>query len=217
MWKPNQTHLESILVDDLFKVPPAAASDLPVGEHFTRSRSTCTPLRTGRRPHRVSTGVKYGETVSDTPTPTKPKPKPPAAKSNRSGPTADRISSQNKSSVAPIVRLPPIKAEPADVPDKDEPSPVEDSVDPNDSQEDDFPLAEFAKKLRGTFMTKQHVLEKKVETRKYRCRMCKEQLPSCKALTVHHQTKHGIIYCSVCGKTFNNPHFVNQTYVSTQR
>ena len=35
--------------------------------------------------------------------------------------------------------------------------------------------------------------------------MCKEQLPSCRALTVHHQTTHGIIYCDVCGKAFNNP------------
>ena len=34
---------------------------------------------------------------------------------------------------------------------------------------------------------------------------CKEQLPSCRALTVHHQTKHGIIYCDVCCKAFNNP------------
>ena len=99
--------------------------------------------------------------VADTPAPIKPKPKPAAAKPNRSGPTPNRISTQNKSSVAPTVRLPPIKAEPADVPDKDETSPVEDSVDLNDSQEDDIPLAEIAKKLRGTFMTKQHVLEKK--------------------------------------------------------
>ena len=35
--------------------------------------------------------------------------------------------------------------------------------------------------------------------------MCKEQLPSCRALTVHHQTKHGILYCNICGKAFNNP------------
>ena len=39
----NLTHLELILADDLFKVPPTAASDLPVGEHFTHSRSTHTP------------------------------------------------------------------------------------------------------------------------------------------------------------------------------
>ena len=203
----NLTCLEFILADGLFRVPATAASDLPVGEHFTHSRSTHTPHRTGRRPRRVSTGVKCGETLSadDTPAPIKPKPKPPAAKPNRSGPTHNRISSWNKSSVALTMRLPPIKAEPADVPDKDETSPVEDSVDPSDSQEDDIPLAEIVKKLCGTFTTKQHVFEKKVETRKYRCRMCKEQLPSCGALMVHHQTKHGIIYCDVCGKAFSNP------------
>ena len=39
----NLTHLEFILADDLFKVPPTAASDLPVGEHFTQSRSTHIP------------------------------------------------------------------------------------------------------------------------------------------------------------------------------
>ena len=39
----NLTCLELILADYLFKVPPTAASDLPVGEHFTHSRSTHTP------------------------------------------------------------------------------------------------------------------------------------------------------------------------------
>ena len=53
----NLTRLELILADNLFKVPPTAASDLPVGEHFTHSRSTHTPHRTSRRPCRVSTGV----------------------------------------------------------------------------------------------------------------------------------------------------------------
>ena len=95
----------------------------------------------------IHTTVKYGETLSadDTPAPIKPKPKPLAAKPNRSGPTPNRISSRNKSTVALTVRLPPIKAEPADVPDKDKTSPVDDSVDPSDSQEDDIPLAEIAK------------------------------------------------------------------------
>ena len=27
---------------------------------------------------------------------------------------------------------------------------------------------------------------------------------------VHHQTKHGIIYCDVCGKAFNNPHLLTK-------
>ena len=143
--------------------------------------------------------------MGDTPTSNRPKPNTSAAKPNRSGPTADRISSQNKSSVAPVMRLPPIKAEPPDVSDENEPPTIGDSDDTNKAQEDDIPLSELAKKLHGTFTTKEHILEKKVETCKYQCRMCKEQLPSCRALTVHHQTKHGIIYCDVCGKAFNNP------------
>ena len=99
---------------------------------------------------------------------TDPNPSTSAAKPNRSSPTAGRISSRNKSSVAPVVRLPPIKAEPPDVPDEDEPPPtVGDSDDTNEAHEDDIPLSELAKKLRGTFMTKEHVLEKKVETHKY--------------------------------------------------
>ena len=115
------THLETILTDYLYKGPPTAASDLPVGEHFTRSRHAHTPVQTGRKPRRVSTGVKYGEIAGDTRTSNKPKPNLSAAKPNRSSPTAGRISSRNKSSVAPVVRLPPIKAEPPDVPDEDEP------------------------------------------------------------------------------------------------
>ena len=199
------TRLETILTDYLYKVPPTTASDLPVGEHFTRSRSAYTPVRTGRKPHRVSTGVKYGEIAGDTPTSNKPKSNTSAAKPNRSAPSSGRISSRNKSSIAPVVRLPAIKAEPLDVPDVKKAPTVGDSNDTNESQEYDIPLSELAKKLCGTFTTKEHVLEKKVETCKYRCRMCKEQLPSCRALMVHHQTKHGIIYCDVCGKAFNNP------------
>ena len=199
------TCLETILTNYLYKVPPTTASDLLAGEHFTRSRSAYTPVRTGRKPRRVSTGVKYDEIAVDTRTSNKPKSNKSAAKPKRFGPSAGRISSRNKSSKAPVVRLPAIKVELPDVPDVNEASTVVDSNDTNESQEDDIPLSELAKKLRGTFTTREHVLEKKVETRKYRCRMCKEQLPSCRALTVHHQTKHGIIYCDVCGKAFNNP------------
>ena len=199
------TRLETILTDYLYKVPPTAASDLTAGEHFTRSRSAQTLVRTGRKPRRVSTGVKYSEIADDTPTPNRSKSTSSAAKPNRSSPTADRISSRNKSSVAPVVRLPPIKAEPPDMPEENKPPTVGDSDDTNEVHEDDIPLSELAKKLRGTFTTKEHILEKKVETRKYQCRMCNEQLPSCRALKVHHQTKHGIIYCDVCGKAFNNP------------
>ena len=206
------TRLETILTDYLYKVPPTTALDLPVEEHFTRSRSAYIPVQTGRKPRRLSTGVKYGEIAGDTPTSNKPKSNTSAAKPNRSRPSAGRISSRNKSSIAPVVRLLPIKAEPPDVPDVNEAPTVGDNNDTNESQEDDIPLSELAKKLCGTFTTKEHVLEKKVETRKYRCRMCKEQLPSCRALTVHHQTKHGIIYCDVCGKAFNNPRSLTKLF-----
>ena len=38
------TRLKTILTDYLYKVPPAAASDLPVGEHFTQSRCVHTQV-----------------------------------------------------------------------------------------------------------------------------------------------------------------------------
>ena len=196
------TRLETILTDYLYKVPPTTASDLPVGDHFTRSKNTPTPVRTGRKPRRVSTGIKYGELDSASTKPRNPKTKTLTVKPSRSGPSAERISSQLKSTITPTRRLRPIKTEQLD---KNKATTVGVDKDADDSQDDDIPLSELAKKLHGTFSTKEHVLKKKVVTRKYRCRMCKDQLPSCRALTIHHQTKHGIIYCDVCGKAFNNP------------
>ena len=130
------TLLETILTDYLYKVPPTTASDLLTGEHFTRSRSAYTPVRTGRKPRRVSTGVKYGEIAVDTRKSNKPKSNKSAAKPKRFGPSAGRINSRNKSSKAPVVRLPAIKVELPDVPDVNEASTVVDSNDTNESQED---------------------------------------------------------------------------------
>ena len=59
------------------------------------------------------------------------------------------------------MRLPPIKAESPDVPDVNKPPTVGDGDDTNEGHEDDIPLSELAKKLHGTFTTKEHVLEKK--------------------------------------------------------
>ena len=42
-------------------------------------------------------------------------------------------------------------------------------------------------------------------TRKYRCKMCKAGVNSAKELLDHHRNKHGIVYCLVCQKAFNNP------------
>ena len=69
------TCLETILTDYLYKVPPTTASDLQVGDHFTRSKNAPTPVRTGRKPRRVSTGVKYGELDSASPKLSNPKQK----------------------------------------------------------------------------------------------------------------------------------------------
>ena len=138
------TRLETILTDYLYKVPLTTASELPVGEHFTRSRSAYTPVRTGRRPHRVSTGIKYEEPTCDTLSSTKPKSNTSTAKPNRSGPSTSRISSRNKSSTAPVMRLPPIKAEQSDVSDINEATTIMDSNDTTESQEDDIPLSELA-------------------------------------------------------------------------
>ena len=57
---------------------------------------------------------------------------------------------------------------------------------------------------RGVFKTESHTLRKPQNTCKYKCRMCKERVNSAHELTEHHQTVHGIIYCSVCNKAFNN-------------
>ena len=72
----NLTRLELILADDLFIVPPTTASDLPVGEHFTRSRSAPVNHHTGRKPQRANTGIKYNDMqdVADPSVPSKPKP-----------------------------------------------------------------------------------------------------------------------------------------------
>ena len=75
---------------------------------------------------------------------------------------------------------------------------------PLDSPDDDIPLAQLQRKSRGKFETTHHVLEKKTESRNYKCRMCPQKLSSCHELTIHHQTKHGIIYCKICNKAFNN-------------
>ena len=60
-------------------------------------------------------------------------------------------------------------------------------------------------KVRGVFKTEDHTLKKPMTTRKYHCRMCRAGVNSAKELLDHHQKKHGIVYCPVCQKAFNNP------------
>ena len=192
--------LDQILSDELVKVAPTSAADLPVGQYFTRSRSIKPTARKGKLPRRASTGVSYDEVpMSPAAKPMRPTPKP-----SRTGPTPDRIASRAKNSLAPEVRLPGVKADPRDAKDSDATLIAEDEAMSTDTPEEDIPLAEVKRRTRGVFKTTSHVLEKKTETRKYKCRMCPTKVASCRELTVHHQTKHGIIYCTVCNKAFNN-------------
>ena len=190
------TRLETILADDPIIVPPSSASDLPAGVHFTRSKSVPNQQRRTRRSRRPSKNFKYEEDYAESGVP--PKTVKPMTKPSRHGPSLTRIKSSRTRSGTPAIRLPATKTEldnkPTDVvlPSR----PLSSATTPS---------VNTRSKTRGIFSTKDHILEKKPNPRKYRCRMCRDQFPNCNALTVHHQVKHGIIYCSVCNKAFNNP------------
>ena len=193
--------LDQILSDELVKVAPTSATDLPVGQHFTRSRSTEPVARKGKLPRRASTGVSYDEEpMSPATKPVRSQPPKPS----RTGPTPDRIASRNKNSLVPEVRLPGVKTDPRDTDDSEATLIAEENPISIDTADDDIPLSEIKRRICGVFKTTSHVLEKKTETHNYKCRMCPTKVASCRELTVHHQTKHGIIYCTVCKKAFNN-------------
>ena len=189
------TRLETILLDDLSSDDtPKDASDLPVGEHYTRSRATPKKKRTGRRPRKASTGIKYElSDEQEVPVPKVTKPVP-----SRSGPSASRLRAQSSKTEEPMQRLPPVPS----------------LTSPDEEEDDAVPLVVVQRKLRtvspkqkpkGVFQTKEHGIKKKeTKDRKYRCRLCDKSVLGARALTVHHQQKHGILYCEHCQKAFNN-------------
>ena len=205
--------LEHILADELVTVPPSSATDLGEGEHFTRSRSRVVGPRTGRKSRRANTGVQYGEAdiIEDKKSPKPHKPKP-----SRSGPSDQRIESRSKNTIHPEVTLPPIPGQSPKNENKDDvPSDETETYDEDDIPlsvvqqnirgDDDTPPSVVQKNIRGEIKIKHHVLEKKPASRKYKCRMCRDSLPSCNALNLHHRKRHGILYCAVCKRPFNNP------------
>ena len=117
--------LESILLDD----PPKDASELPVGEHYTRSRSAPRKERTGRKPRKANTGIKYQymEDTLDTSDQKTVKPVP-----ARSGPSASRIKSQTSTTEDPLQRLPPVPS----------------LTSPGEDDDDNLPLGNVQRKLR---------------------------------------------------------------------
>ena len=197
--------LENILADELVKVKPTSASDLGDGKHYTRSKTRTEKPRTGRKSRRASTGILYAEDADFIPAkPFKPKTPKPA----RSGPSVDRISSRTKKTVSPVVRLPPVPGPGISAEDDEDIVENEGEI-PSDTtelyDEDDIPLAVLKHTTQGTVTIKHHVLERTPKKRKYKCRMCRDSLPSCQALNKHHRKRHGILYCTVCNRPFINP------------
>ena len=190
--------LENILFEETKSDPPMATNDLPSGEHYIHSRTRKPVVRMSRIPHKASTGKQYDE-QSDTPSPKKRRPIP--VKPSASGPSKTRISAQKTKSPYPTRRLPP-------VPPNGEGDNTGDNLD-----ESSLPAPKVTPapkpdptptKKKGTFTTKSHALRKKYTSRKYICRMCPHRSDSARDLTRHHWEKHGITYCSVCKKAFNN-------------
>ena len=187
------------LFEEIKTDPPVATNDLPSGKHYTHSRTQKSVVRMSRIPCKASTGKQYDE-KSDTPSPKKRKPIP--VKPSASGPSKTHISAQKTKSPYPTRRLPP-------VPSNGEGDDTGDNLD-----ESSLPAPEVTPapkpdptptKKKGTFTTKSHALRKKYTSRKYICRMCPHRSDSARDLTRHHREKHGIMYCSVCKKAFNNP------------
>ena len=93
------TRLETILADDLVIVPPSSASDLPVGGHFTRSKSA---------PHQQRLIKKFMVAEDNgmpgiIPMPRKSKST--ITKPSRQGPSNNRIKSSQIRSDTPVTRL----------------------------------------------------------------------------------------------------------------
>ena len=118
------------------------------------------------------------------------------------GPSQSRIALQDNLTVAPDVRLPP--AETGDK-DKSEPSPAELPSVTINTLNPVQPKPRHRQRVRGTFATKSFILKKIKRKRNYGCKLCEAVLSSAHLLTIHHQEKHGILYCETCNKAFNNP------------
>ena len=194
--------LEKILFADKDEADPDLPSDLPTGEHFTRSRSKKTPVRASRIPRKASEGKQYEEEADSGNEPSKKK----RMKSMRSvpGPSAARVTAQKTKSTHPIRRLPPLPSKNSDTEKETADTlnvPPPPKPRPEGRTDDTVPL-----RTKGTFKTESHTLRKSHVTRNYMCRMCTFKCSSARDLTMHHQEKHGIIYCKICKKAFNNPH-----------
>ena len=203
--KPCRVELVRIKPIPTVRLPSLQTTSdlLALNEYFTRSRNKPKPKRKNRYPRHASTDINYAETgiQSDGEKRLK-KSKSRTFSPPADGPSQSRIASQDNLTVAPDVRLPPVETGDKD---KHEPSPPElPSVTINTSN----PVQtkpRHRQRARGTFATKSFILKKIKRKRNYGCKLCEAVLSSAHLLTVHHQEKHGILYCETCNKAFNNP------------
>ena len=200
--------LEGIVFDKetpkLVTTLPAELNDLPAGEHFTRSRVRKPKNCSNWIPRKASSNVQYGESEeSDSPVKRR---KVSPAKPSVSGPSATRVNDQKTRSRYPSRRLPPV---PSNSEGDDTNRALLSQPDPKTLQQPSCAVKPVTGSsdipTKGSFTTKSHTLHKPQKTHKYHCRMCKTGVNSARELVDHHQTVHGIVYCPVCNKPFNNP------------
>ena len=181
-------------------------NDLPEGEHFTQSRTRIKPAHAGRKACKANTGAKYTENneSSQDDKCARPKVFPVKTKPSVAGPFKTRVKAQNSRSQCPSRCLPPVPSNSDDAEDVDNNTPGDDKL-PNPVPRNSRNATKSEPSVCGIFKTESHTLKKLTSTRKYWCRMCREGVDSTKELLQHHQTKHGIAYCKICQKAFNNP------------
>ena len=208
----HRTEIKSCQVE-LIRIKPTPTIRLPslqttsdllaLNEYFTRSRNKPKPIQKNRHPRHASTDINYAEIGIQSDGEKRLKQSksrtfsPPA-----DGPSQSRIASQDNLTVAPDIRLPPVETGDKD---KYEPSPAELSRVTINRSNPDQTKPRHRQRVRGTFDTKSFILRKIKRKRNYGCKLCEAVLSSAHLLTVHHQEKHGILYCETCNKAFNNP------------
>ena len=120
----------------------------------------------------------------------------PHAKPGATGPSDDRISSQNNKTVYPTQRLLPIKPDTpiTSLSDKDNSDAATEPYEPDVKEEK-------TEAPKGAF---QITVKSLKNTKKYRCKYCDKWFDRSRNLTDHHQKCHKIMYCKECNRAFNN-------------
>ena len=118
------------------------------------------------------------------------------------GPSAACVWAQSTSSVPPSSSLPGLTAPVIDPYDAD--TEIDSDVQVETSH-DDASKPNKSPTKKGSISITSHTLKTTTMSRKYKCKICGDRVNSVKELTIHHQTKHHILYCSMCRKVFNNP------------